>query len=150
MTVWMHINHPFYGFLTSPPPVGNNTLYFILFYFSSLSVSTILPYSECFDSDLPAPKFWPGIWRWWITAFFSYTVLSLLPLSFMLFCVSCIMTGNETEITSDVLGSSLDIFGTIIYILNCSPSIPIIKELFSVIIEAFIVCGNDWFQLASL
>ena len=36
----------FYGFVASPPPVGNNTVYFLVLYFPSPSVSTILTFYE--------------------------------------------------------------------------------------------------------
>ena len=51
-----------------------------------------------------------------------------------------ITTGNETGIPSDVLGVSLDLYGTIISSLNFSPSSPITEELLSEIIETLIVC----------
>ena len=53
------------------------------------------------------------------------------------------MTGSETDITSDDLGASLDICGTITYILNWYPRSPLTKALLTVIIEAFIVFRND-------
>ena len=53
------------------------------------------------------------------------------------------MTGSETGSPYDVLGASLDIFVTIISILNCSSIIPLTKDLLLlVIIEALIVCSN--------
>ena len=108
----------FYGFVTSPPPVGNDTFYFISLSFSSLSMSTILPPSVILDGDLPAPQLWPGIVHWYITVFFSSTLLFLLTLSFTFSCFLWIETINETIIPSDVLGDSLYLFGTIISRLN--------------------------------
>ena len=55
---------------------------------------------------------------------------------------SGIENDNETGITSNVLGESLHIFGTIISILNFSPKIPLTKEFLFVIIEALIVYRN--------
>ena len=60
----------------------------------------------------------------------------------MLFCVSEIATRNDTSSTSDVLGDSLDICGTIISSLKCSPRIPLTKLLFSAIIEALFFLRN--------
>ena len=128
--------------MASPPPIGNTNLSFLLLSFSSLSVSTILIYSEFLDGDLPAPQWWPGIWRWWTTIFFSYTVILLLHLSFMLSSFSWIANGNETGSPSGVLGVSLALCGTIISSLNCSHRIPLIKVFFSVIIKALIFCRN--------
>ena len=88
----------FSGFMASPPPVGNNTFPFLLLSFSSLSVSTVFPSSIYFYSDLPAPQYWPGIWCWWITAFFGSTLIFLLLLSSMFSCFPWIETGNETVI----------------------------------------------------
>ena len=61
-------------------------------------------------------------------------MLSILPLSCVLFFVSGIETGNETGSTYDVLGASLDICGTIITSLNWSTRSKLTKELFKVII----------------
>ena len=108
----------FYGFMASPPPVGNTTLPFLLLSFSSPTVSTVLPSSVILDGDLPATQFWPGIWRWRITVFFSSTLLFLLLMSFMLSCFTWIGNGNETGIPSDFLGYSLALCGTIISSLN--------------------------------
>ena len=63
-----------------------------------------------------------------------------MPLYSVLFFASWIVTGNETVSSSDVLGAYLDIFWIIIYILNFSPSGPLTKEFFFVIIEALIIC----------
>ena len=63
----------------------------------------------------------------------------MLPLSFVLFCVSGIATGNETGSPSDFLVDYLDFFGTIIYIFNLSLRGPLTKALFLVTIEALIV-----------
>ena len=60
----------------------------------------------------------------------------------VLFCVSEIATGNETSSPSDVLGDSLDLFGTTISSLDWSPRRPLNKELFSVTIEDLIYCRN--------
>ena len=69
-------------------------------------------------------------------------MLFLRTLSFVLSCAYWIANGNLTVSNSDVLGASLAICGTIIYILNCSPSSALTKKFFSVIIEALIVCRN--------
>ena len=53
----------FSGIVASPPPVVNTPLYFLILYFSSLSVSTVLPYYNILDVDLPVSQCWPGIWR---------------------------------------------------------------------------------------
>ena len=70
----------------------------------------------------------------------------MLSLTSILFGVSGISSGiendNETGITSNILGSSLSLYGTIISKLNCSTSIPITKVLFLVIIESSIFCRN--------
>ena len=132
----------FSGFVDSPPPVRKTTLSFLLLHFSSPSVSNFLPSSTIFDDDLPAPQCWPGIWSLWITVFFSSTLILLITLSFMWLCFSWIATDNETGSPSDVLGASLDLFGTIISSLNFSPSSPITKTLLSFIIEDSIICRN--------
>ena len=51
----------FSGFVASPPPVGNVTFYFLIIYFSSLSMSTVFNSSVILDSDLHTPQLWPGI-----------------------------------------------------------------------------------------
>ena len=132
----------FSGCLDSPPPAGNNTFYFLLLSFSSPNVSTVLPSSAIFDGDLPVPQCWPGIWRWWITVFFSSTLMFLLLLYFILSYFPWIDNGNGTVSPSDVLGDSLALFGNIISSLNCSPRSPLTKELFSFTIEALIFCSN--------
>ena len=68
----------------------------------------------------------------------------MLPLTSVSFCVSRIMTSNETGSPSGVLGDSLDICGTIVSSMNWSPRSSLIKELFLVIIEALIVCSNGY------
>ena len=75
----------FCNYFHSLPPVGNTTLSFLLIYFYSTPVSTILPSYKIVDSYLTAPPLWPGIWRWYITMFFSSIMLSLLPLFSLLF-----------------------------------------------------------------
>ena len=74
--------------------------------------------------------------------FLSSTLLSKLPLSSVLFYVSGIVTINETVIPYDFLVASLYFCGNIISSLNFSPRCPLTETLFSVIIEAFIVCKN--------
>ena len=128
--------------MVSPPPISNIAVSSIILLFSSLSVSTIMPYSVVSDCVLPVTQFWPGIWHWWITGFFRFTMLSILPLSYMLFCVSRIVTGKKTGSSSDILGACLVICGTIISRLNCYPRTPLTKALFLVIIEAWIVHSN--------
>ena len=124
----------FSGLVASPLPIGNIYMQFILLYFSSHSVSRVIPSSVISGDGFTAPQCWPGVCCWWITLFFSSTVTSMLPLSSVLFCISGIVTGNETVSTSDVLFASLAIFGTIISIYKCSPMIPMAKSLFLVII----------------
>ena len=128
--------------MASPPPVGNTTFYFLFLLFSSLSVSTIFNYSVVLDGNLPAPQFWPGIWRWCINVLLSSTLIFLLLLSFMFSCFPWISTYNKTGSPSDVLGASLAICGTTISSLNCFTRIPLIKALLLVMIEALIVCRN--------
>ena len=84
----------FSGFVASPSPVRNTTFYFLLLSFSSQSVSTVLSSYEILDGDLPAPHCYPGIWHWWIAVFFSYTVLFLLHLFFILSYFYLIVTVN--------------------------------------------------------
>ena len=60
----------------------------------------------------------------------------------MLSCFPWIEDGNENISPSNVLVASLDICGTIISGLNCSPGIPLTRALFSVTIETLIVCMN--------
>ena len=132
----------FYRFVASPPPVGNKTLSFLLIYFSSPSVSTVLPSSDILDGYLLIPKCWPWIWRWWITFFFGSTVIFLLPLSLMLSCFSWIATGNESGSPSDFLGTSLTLCVTIISSLKWYPRSLLTKAFLSVIFEALIVCMN--------
>ena len=86
-----------------------------------------MPSSLILDILLPAPQYYPGIWRWWIAIFFGSIFLSMLPLTSVLFCVYRIVTGNETGIASDALGDSLYICGTIISILNWYPISPLNK-----------------------
>ena len=66
MPVWMNINLP--SFLGLRP---HHHLYLLLIYFSSLYVSTVVPSYVILGRRLIAPQCWPGIWRWWITVFFS-------------------------------------------------------------------------------
>ena len=61
----------------------------------------------------------------------------------MLSCVYWISAGNETGIPSDILGAYLDLCETIIYRLNFSPMIPLMKSLLLVIIKDLTVCSND-------
>ena len=49
-------------FVASPPPVRNNTTAFILLYFPSASVSTVLPLSAILDGNMSEPQCWPGIY----------------------------------------------------------------------------------------
>ena len=132
----------FYGFVAPPPPVRNTNFSFFLLSFYSPTFSTILPSFANLDGDLPEPQCCPGIWHLLITIFFSTTMISLMPLSSVLFCVSVIVTVSETVSPSDALGGSLDIFGTIISILNFSHKIPLTKVLLLVIIEALIFAGT--------
>ena len=69
-------------------------------------------------------------------------MLSVLPLSSLLYFLSCISTHNKTGDPSGVLGASLALCITIIYILNCVPGSPINKALFLVIIISLIVFRN--------
>ena len=117
----------FYGFVAPPPPVRNTNFSFFLLSFYSPTFSTILPSFANLDGDLPEPQFWPGIWRWWVTVFFSSTLLFLLLLSFVFYCFTWIENGDETGIPSDVLVDSLSICGTIISSLNFSPRSPLTK-----------------------
>ena len=102
----------------------------------------VFPFSVLLDGDLPAPQCCPGIWRWWIIVFFSFNLLFLMTLYFILSCSNWIETGNETGSPYAFFGGSLDICVIIIYSLNFSPRIPLTKELFSVMIEALIFCRN--------
>ena len=69
-----------------------------------------IPYSIILDGGLPEPQCRTGSLRWWITVFFCSTVLSILTLTSVLFCVSGILTGYETGRPSDVLVDPLSIF----------------------------------------
>ena len=130
----------FSRFVDYPPPVENIIFYYLLLSFSSLSMSTILTSSAILDGDLPLPQFCSEIWSWWITVFFSSTVIFLLPLSLMLSCFPCIDNFNETGSPSDFLVASLDLCGTIISSLNCFTRNPLTKAFFSVMFETLIVC----------
>ena len=66
----------------------------------------------------------------------------MLSLSFILFCFSGIVTGNETGSPSDALDTLLDIRETINSILNCALRNPVTKVLFSFIVEVLVVCRN--------
>ena len=118
----------------SPLPVGNTDVIFIFFYFYSHFVSTILPPSAILDGVLTAPQCQPMICHWCITVFFSSTMLSTMPQSSVLFCVTGIATGNGNDTPSYVFVASLYLCGTTISILNCYPRIPPTKALFLVII----------------
>ena len=96
--------------MASPPPIGNIALYFLLLNFLFLSVSTIMPSYIILHVGLSEPQFWPEIWLWCITVFLGSTMLSKMPLSSVLFCVSGISTRNKTDSLSSVLGSSLALF----------------------------------------
>ena len=132
----------FFGNVASPPTVGNTTLSSLLLFFSYLSMSTINTSYILLDVCLPDPQCCPGIWRWWINVFFRSTLLSILTLTSVLFCISEIVTGNETCIPYDVLVHSFDICGTTISSLKFSPSIPLTEALFLVNISALIVCSK--------
>ena len=82
----------FYRIVASPSYVGNLSIYSLFLSFPSLSVSTILTSSATFDGGLPDPQCWPSIWRWWITVLFSNTILSVITLPSLLFCVSRIFS----------------------------------------------------------
>ena len=77
-----------------------------------------MPYSVILDGGLPAPQFRTGIWPWRINVIFSSTMLSMLSLPFLLFCVSGVATGNETGINYDVFGAFFYLCRNIIYIFN--------------------------------
>ena len=66
----------------------------------------------------------------------------MLRLSYVLFLVSGIVTGDETSSSSDTFGTSLALSGTSISILNWYTRITLSKELLLVIIEDLIVCSN--------
>ena len=76
----------------SPTSVGGIYMSVLFLYFSPQSVSTVLSLYVIFYCGLPEFQFWPAILRWWITVFFKSTVISMLPLSYVLFCVSVIAT----------------------------------------------------------
>ena len=128
--------------MASPLLIWDTAIYFLLLSFSSPSMSTVMHSSVVLDSGLPVPHYWPDIWCWWITIFFSSTMLFILPLSYILCCVSGIATDNEIGSTSSVLGEYLVFFGTIISSLNFSPRSLLTKVLLSVIIEVLIICSN--------
>ena len=69
-------------------------------------------------------------------------MLYLPPLTSMLCYVSEIVTVNETVSDYDDLGAYLDLCGSIISILNCSPRSSLTKVFVLVIIESFIVYRN--------
>ena len=99
-----------------------------------------------FYSDIPAPECWTGIWLWWITISFGYTMLSVLPLPSILFGVSIIYSGivnvNETGIPYDLFCASLSLFGTIISMMNFYSRIPLTNLLLSVSISSLIFLKN--------
>ena len=132
----------FYGIVASTVPVGNISISFLLISFTSHYVSTFPTFSVILDDCLPSLQCWPGIWHWWITAFFSSTVLYMLPLHSVWIFVSRIATGNETGSTSDIFVASPDLCETIVSRFNCSPRIPLTKAFFLVIIETLIVYRN--------
>ena len=140
VTVRIHIKPPY--FLDLWPRLHLSVIPLFLLSFYLPSVSTLFPSSVILDGDLLAPQYGPGVWQFWISVFFSSTVIFLIPLYLVLFCVSWIATDNETGSPSDVLGASLALCGTIIYILNFYPRSLLTKALFFFIIEALIVCRN--------
>ena len=102
----------FYSIVYPPQPFGNLDVPFLLPSFPFLSVSTILTFSLILDSGLPATQLQTGIWNWWITVSFSYTMIPATPVLFGVSGIySVIMAGNKTCIISDVLGSSLALCG---------------------------------------
>ena len=78
-------------------------------------LSTILPSYLIFDCGLPVPQFCTVTLHWWIYVFLSYW---------------------------SVLSDFLDIFGSIISILNWFSSIPLTNMLFSVNIESLTDSSN--------
>ena len=90
-------------------------------------MSTVMTSSVILYGGLPVPRYWPGIRHWWITVFFGLIMLSMLPLTSVLFLVYGITIDNETVSSSDVFIASLDLCETIISSLNCSPKIPLNK-----------------------
>ena len=90
---------------------------FQFLYLSYQYISFILSSYGILDVGLPETQCWYGIWHWWITVYFSTTMLSILHMSSMLFGASGIDSDNETG-TYDVLGESLDICGITIYSLD--------------------------------
>ena len=135
----MYIKPPFSSFVASPLPTRNITMPSITLSSYPPCISTVKPSSVTFDGGLNETKWWPGIWHWWITVFFSYTLLSILPLTSVLFCVSDIANGNETGSPYAFLGDSLDLRGTIIYRSNFSPMSPLTKALLLFIIGELFV-----------
>ena len=117
-------------------------MYFLLLSFYYPSAPTVISYSIILDGGLPAPQFWTVIFCWWITIFFISTVIYMLPLTSVLFCVSRVVTGNDTGSPSDVLGDYLALYVTIVSILNCSPRSTLTKAFYLVIIEDLIFCKN--------
>ena len=105
MTIYMHIDIPYFlGFWSHLPPLGifnYISVYFILLSLSSLSVSTVIPYSVILYCGLHVPQFWPGVLCLLITVFLISTVISMMTFSFEWFFVSGISTGNETGTPSD-------------------------------------------------
>ena len=102
----------------SPPPVVNLDVYFLFVSFPYPSGSTAMPSYVILDCFLPAHHFWSGIWCWCIIVFFRSTVLSMMSLSSMLFCVPSIVSINETGSPSEVLFAPLYLCVTIISRLN--------------------------------
>ena len=117
------------GLVVSPPLVSNYDVPFLFLSFSSQSVSTILLSSTILVCGFPAPQCWPVILYWCISVFFSFIMFSVLPMFSVLFCVSWIVTGNKTGISSDILGAYLDLCGTIISRLNSCTRSPLNKAL---------------------
>ena len=74
------------GMLTSSSiPRDHMDVYFLLPSFSSPYVSTILNSFVILDFGLPVYQFLPGIWSWCIIVFLSSSVISMLPLTSVLF-----------------------------------------------------------------
>ena len=132
----------FYGLAVSPTPVANVAIYFLFLIFSSHSVYNIMPSFTILDDGLPTHQFFPGSYLWCVTTFLGSTILSMLPLYYLLFSVSRIATGNDTGSSYDFFSLYLALLGTIISILKFSPRSPLTKVLLLFIIEYLIVCRN--------
>ena len=118
MNVWMHIKLPSFLILSSHlPPLVIFLCFFSFFLFLSVCLNHHVFFFILYGG-LPASQFWPGICSWCIIILFSSTVICMLSLYFVIFCVFVIYTGNETGSHSGFWGASFSYCGIFISRLN--------------------------------